>query len=78
MMRGGDPAVDRIAQTLGSLEQIADSSKGTPGRKNVIWIGADYPSLDLTGATPDNQRKVEAVVRTVPPVCSPLASPFTP
>jgi VWFA-related protein len=65
MMRGGDSQMDRIAQTLGSLEQIADSSRGTPGRKNVIWIGAGYPSLDLTDASPADKKKVEAVIRTV-------------
>ncbi len=47
--RGGGVAVERMAQSLASLEQIAQASMGTPGRKNVIWVGAGFPSADLVG-----------------------------
>jgi len=47
--RGGSAAVERMAQSLGSLEQIAQASMGTPGRKNVIWVGAGFPSADIVG-----------------------------
>ena len=47
--RGGPAAVERLAQSLASLEQIAQASSGTPGRKNVIWVGNGFPSADLVG-----------------------------
>jgi VWFA-related protein len=47
--RGGPAAVERMAQSLAALEQIAKAGMGTPGRKNVIWIGNGFPSADLVG-----------------------------
>ena len=47
--RGGAAAVERMAQSLAALEQLAKAGMGTPGRKNVIWIGNGFPSADLTG-----------------------------
>jgi VWFA-related protein len=47
--RGGPAAVERMAQSLAALEQLAKASTGTPGRKNVIWVGNGFPSADLVG-----------------------------
>jgi VWFA-related protein len=46
--KGGAFTVERMAQGLASLEQIAQASAGTPGRKNVIWVGNGFPSVDLS------------------------------
>jgi VWFA-related protein len=46
--KGGPMAVERMAQSLASLEQIAQATAGTPGRKNVIWVGAGFPSVDTS------------------------------
>jgi VWFA-related protein len=39
----------RIMMTLGALEQIAKAQMGTPGRKNIVWIGKGFPAIDPTG-----------------------------
>ena len=50
MMRGssGNTGIELLEQTLGTLSQIAESARGTPGRKNVIWVGSGYPSINTT------------------------------
>ncbi|SNT34550.1 VWFA-related domain-containing protein [Granulicella rosea] len=67
MMRGagGYGALERMAQTLGILGQIADASHGAAGRKNVVWVGNGYPSVDTTQFGPEDQAKLSAVVQTV-------------
>lgn len=37
----------RFGQTLDSLQQIARATLGHPGRKNIIWVGRGFDSLDL-------------------------------
>ncbi len=61
--RGGAAAVERMAQSLASLEQIAQASTGTSGRKNVIWVGNGFPSADLVGLDPKTAATIEAAVR---------------
>ena len=39
-------SVGLLVETLGILSQIAESSKGTPGRKNVLWVGSGYPMVN--------------------------------
>ncbi len=61
--RGGAAAVERMAQSLASLEQIAQASSGTAGRKNVIWVGNGFPSADLVGVDPVTAATIEAAVK---------------
>jgi VWFA-related protein len=61
--RGGGVAVERMAQSLASLEQIAQASMGTPGRKNVIWVGAGFPSADIVGLDPKTADTILAAVK---------------
>jgi VWFA-related protein len=44
----------RFAQTLSSLQQIAQASAGHKGRKNIIWVGRGFTGIDLRDA-PDHQ-----------------------
>jgi VWFA-related protein len=37
---------ERFAQSLDALQQIALQNTGTPGRKNIIWIGHGGPSIN--------------------------------
>jgi VWFA-related protein len=37
---------ERLSSTLQALEQIAQNSARIPGRKNMIWVGGGFPSLD--------------------------------
>jgi hypothetical protein len=60
--RGGPSAVERMAQSLAALEQIAKASTGTPGRKNVVWVGSGFPSADLVGLDTRTADTIEAAV----------------
>lgn len=48
--KNGAGAVERIAQTMSAVIQIATATSGTPGRKNVIWVGVNAPGVSLVGA----------------------------
>lgn len=63
--KGGPNAVERIVQSLSSLLQIAEATRGTPGRKNVIWVGVNAPSVDLTNADPVTTREMTDLVKRV-------------
>lgn len=43
--KSGPGAAERLAMSLGALEQIAQASAGHPGRKNVIWVGCGFPAV---------------------------------
>jgi VWFA-related protein len=38
--------IDRLDQSLRALEGIAQSYAAIPGRKNLVWVGGGFPSLD--------------------------------
>ena len=63
--KGGPNAVERIVQSLSSLLQISEATRGTPGRKNVIWVGANAPGVDLVNADPVTIREVTDLVKRV-------------
>jgi VWFA-related protein len=39
-------SVGLLVETLGILSQIAESSEGTRGRKNILWVGSGYPMVN--------------------------------
>jgi VWFA-related protein len=59
----GSGAVERMAQVLAALQQIAQASQGTPGRKNLIWVGNGFPSADLVGLPADEGATIEAAIK---------------
>jgi VWFA-related protein len=61
----GAGAVERMAQVLAALQQIAQASQGTPGRKNLIWVGNGFPSANLVGLPNDEGATIEAAFRRV-------------
>jgi VWFA-related protein len=61
----GPGAVERVAQTLAALQQLAEASMGTPGRKSVIWVGNGFPSVDLVALDSAEVEKVEAAFRRI-------------
>ena len=63
--KGGPNAVERIVQSLSSLLQIAEATRGTPGRKNVIWVGVNAPGVDLSTADPVTTQEMNDVVKRV-------------
>jgi VWFA-related protein len=61
--RSGAGAVERMAQNLAALQQIAQSSTGTSGRKNLIWIGNGFPSANLVGMPQDEADLITAAYK---------------
>ena len=61
--KGGPGAVERMAQVLAALTQLAQSSKGTSGRKNVIWVGNGFPSINIGTLAQADINLIEAAVR---------------
>ena len=50
MAKGGAASggnAERMSMSLGSLYQIAKASSGTPGRKNIIWVGRGFPTVNV-------------------------------
>jgi VWFA-related protein len=43
-----DGPIERLDQSLHALEQIAQDCAPIPGRKNLIWVGGGFPTLDPT------------------------------
>jgi VWFA-related protein len=42
-------ALERMSMSLNSLNEMAEASRGTPGRKTVIWVGKGFPAVSLIG-----------------------------
>jgi VWFA-related protein len=49
----GQGTVERLDQSISALEQIAQSTARIPGRKNLVWVGQGFPSLDPDSLSPD-------------------------
>ncbi len=44
----GDGPIERLDQSLRALNAIAQNLARIPGRKNLIWVGGGFPTLDPT------------------------------
>jgi VWFA-related protein len=60
---GGAGAAERMAQVLAALEEVAKASTGTPGRKNLIWVGNGFPTADLAGLDARSAKTIETAIR---------------
>jgi VWFA-related protein len=47
--------LDRMILTLKALDSLAQAVAGYPGRKNLIWLAAEFPIAFGPGMTPFNQ-----------------------
>jgi VWFA-related protein len=61
----GQETVDRLGFSVSALEQIAEYTARIPGRKNLVWVGQGFPSLDTSGLTPDDDLKMTAMLQHV-------------
>jgi VWFA-related protein len=61
--RVGSQASENMAATLGALEQVSQAMRGVPGRKNVIWIGNGFPSVNLSDVGRTANDEIEATLR---------------
>ncbi len=63
--KGGPGAAERLAMSLGSLEQIAQASAGHPGRKNLIWVGRGFPAVNTNESTDKEAAVIQNAVEQV-------------
>ncbi len=61
--KAGPGAVERMAQVMAALQQIAQASTGTEGRKNLIWVGNGFPSANLVGLDPRQAELIESAMK---------------
>jgi VWFA-related protein len=57
--------IERLDQSLRALEEIAQSDARIPGRKNLIWVGGGFPSLDPEALDGDDLREVKDTLQHV-------------
>ena len=58
-------AIERLDQSLRALEQIAQSYARISGRKNLIWVGGGFPTVDPTTMDGDEAQEVKDALRHV-------------
>lgn len=56
---------ERIAATLSSVQEIAVAQAGTPGRKNLVWIGQGFPSIDGALLDREQSERIDAALRQI-------------
>lgn len=57
--------LERLDQSLRALQQIAQSTARIPGRKNVVWVGGGFPSIDPQMLTTKDAAEVKQTIRHV-------------
>lgn len=57
--------IERLDQSLRALEEIAQSYARIPGRKNLIWVGGGFPSLDPEALDDDDRQEVKDTLQHV-------------
>lgn len=55
----------RLDQSLKALEQVAQSAARIPGRKNLIWVGGGFPTLDPTTIDGSEAQEVKDTIQHV-------------
>ena len=58
-------AIQRLDQSLRALEQIAQSYVRISGRKNLIWVGGGFPTIDPNTMDGDEAQEVKDALRHV-------------
>ena len=57
--------VERLDQSLRALEEIAQSYARIPGRKNLIWVGGGFPTINPTTIDGDDAQEVKDALKHV-------------
>ncbi len=57
--------IERLDQSLRALEEIAQSYARIPSRKNLIWVGGGFPSLDPETLGNDEAQEVKDTLQHV-------------
>ncbi len=62
LMRGA--RVEQIAAAFAALQQASLFSRGAPGKKEIIWVGRSFPSIDPIGLTDYDRTLLTKAVRS--------------
>lgn len=57
--------VERLDQSLRALEEISQSYERIPGRKNLIWVGGGFPTINPTTIDGDDAQEVKDALQHV-------------
>jgi VWFA-related protein len=57
--------IERLDQSLHALEQIAEGYARIPSRKNLIWVGGGFPSLDPNALDADGAAEVKNTLQHI-------------
>jgi VWFA-related protein len=57
--------IERLDQSLRALEEIAQSYAQIPGRKNLIWVGGGFPTINPTTIDGDEAQEVKDALKHV-------------
>ncbi|MGA2833974.1 MAG: VWA domain-containing protein [Terracidiphilus sp.] len=57
--------IERLDQSLRALEEIAQSYARIPGRKNLIWVGGGFPTINPTTIDGDDAQEVKDTLKHV-------------
>lgn len=78
-VNSGDMAMlPRMSRTLSALLEIAEATRGIHGRKNVVWVGKGFPSIDMTQVYADSTQVItDAVKKTTFALLQSKVSLFT-
>lgn len=61
----GNEVVDRLDTSLSAMEQIAQNAAALPSHKNLIWIGAGFPTLDPDSLSPAMEKLLKDALQLV-------------
>jgi VWFA-related protein len=57
--------VERLQQSLNALDQMAQTYARIPGRKNLIWVGGGFPTLNPTTLDGEDAREVKDTLQHI-------------
>ncbi|MFY9854059.1 MAG: VWA domain-containing protein, partial [Terracidiphilus sp.] len=57
--------IERLDQSLRALEEIAQSYARIPGRKNLIWVGGGFPTINPTTIDGNDAQEVKDALKHV-------------
>ncbi len=64
-MSVGEGVAERLDRSLAALEQLAQYGARIPGRKNLMWVGAGFPSIDPQALTEGTHRALANMLQHV-------------
>lgn len=64
-MSTGPQASERLDLSINALEQIAEYTARIPGRKNLIWVGQGFPSLDTDALATQDVKALTDMMRHI-------------